>query len=236
MEPDHIQKMFEQLGGTFFTPASKLSKKLENIHAILLEWDGVFNSGKKGVDFPSSYSETDSLGINLMRFGIWMKTGKLPFIGIITGQINESAFQLAKREHFDSVYFTFKSTKEALTHVTEIQGIRTSQMAFVMDDVLDISAAEIAGLTFLVKRKASPLFENYILRHDLADYITANAGDKNAIREICELIMGLNGTYDISVEERIAFSEKYQDYLEARDKIESRFYHKVDRKIIETII
>lgn len=236
MEPEGIQKLFEALGGKFLTPAAKIAKKLENTHGFLFDWDGVFNSGEKGAEMSSTYSETDSMGINLLRFSYWLKHGELPFMGIVTTQINESAFELAKREHFDAVYFTFKYKKEALTHIHEVHDIRANQMAFMMDDVLDISGAEIAGLSFMVRRSSSPLFAKYIEDKDLVDYITAHTGDQNSVREMCELIIGLSGTYEKVLEERVTFSENYQKFLDERDRIESKFYHKVDRKIIETII
>ncbi len=236
MKPESIQELFEKNGGIFLTQASKIAKKLDNIHGFLFDWDGVFNSGKKGAEFPSTYSETDSLGINLLRFSYWLRFQKIPFTGIVTNQISESAFQLAKREHYNSVYLSFKYKKEALTHMADTPGIRPSQVAFFMDDVLDLSAAEQTGLSFLVGRKSSPLFLNYIQEKDLVDYITYQRGDLNAVREICELMMGLSGTFENTIEQRVEFSDSYQAYLEERDKIESKFYHKVDRKIIETVI
>jgi 3-deoxy-D-manno-octulosonate 8-phosphate phosphatase (KDO 8-P phosphatase) len=105
-----------------------------------------------------------------------------------------------------------------------------------MDDVLDVSAADLVGTSFLVRRSASPLFEMYVRDNELVDYITANTGNRNAVREICELVMGLLGKYNEVIEARLKFDEAYEEYTEYRDKIESRFYHKIDRKIIETII
>lgn len=236
MDTNNIYEIFEKMGGSFLTPANKLAKKLENTQAIFLDWDGVFNSGEKGVEFPSSYNEIDSLGINLLRFALYRISNKVPFIGIITDQVNESAFQLAKREHFDAVYFTFKYTREAVQHVNEQFNIKPSQIMFVMDDVLDVSAADLVGTSFLVRRSASPLFEMYVRDNELVDYITANTGNRNAVREICELVMGLLGKYNEVIEARLKFDEAYEEYTEYRDKIESRFYHKIDRKIIETII
>jgi len=236
MDTNNISEIFVKMGGSFLTPANKLAKKLENTQAIFLDWDGVFNSGEKGVEFPSSYNEIDSLGINLLRFALYRISNKVPFIGIITDQVNESAFQLAKREHFDAVYFTFKYTREAVQHVNEQFNIKPSQIMFVMDDVLDVSAADLVGTSFLVRRSASPLFEMYVRDNELVDYITANTGNRNAVREICELVMGLLGKYNEVIEARLKFDEAYEDYTEYRDKIESRFYHKIDRKIIETII
>ncbi len=236
MKPELIQELFEQYGGVFMTPAPKIAKKLENIHGFLFDWDGVFNSGKKSSEFPSTYSETDSLGINLLRFSYWLRYKKIPFVGLVTNQITESAFDLAKREHYNAVYVNFKSKKEAFTHMNDTFNLRPTQVAFIMDDVLDLSAADVAGLSFMVGRKSSPLFMNYVHEKDLVDYISYQRGDLNAVRELCELMMGLTDTFEETIQQRVSVSDEFQAFLEQRDEIESKFYHKVDRKIIETVI
>ncbi|MGD9493166.1 MAG: hypothetical protein AB7V36_07405 [Bacteroidales bacterium] len=236
MKPELIQELFEKHGGVFMTPAPKIAKKLENIHGFLFDWDGVFNSGKKSSEFPSTYSETDSLGINLLRFSYWLRYKKIPFVGLVTNQITESAFDLAKREHYNAVYVNFKSKKEAFTHMNDTFNLRPTQVAFIMDDVLDLSAADVAGLSFMVGRKSSPLFMNYVHEKDLVDYISYQRGDLNAVRELCELMMGLTDTFEETIQQRVSVSDEFQAFLEERDEIESKFYHKVDRKIIETVI
>jgi 3-deoxy-D-manno-octulosonate 8-phosphate phosphatase (KDO 8-P phosphatase) len=88
----------------------------------------------------------------------------------------------------------------------------------------------------MVGRKSSPLFMNYIREKDLVDYISYQRGDLNAVRELCELVMGLTDTFEDTIQQRVSASEEFQAFLEERDEIESKFYHKVDRKIIETVI
>lgn len=231
-----IEEIFSNLGARFITKPESMSKKMQNIKGLLFDWDGVFNSGTKSTDHPSTFSEIDSMGINLLRFSIWLETGQVPFTGIITGQINDTAFEMAKREHFNAVYFNFKSKKEALEHIREEFDIRASQMVFVYDDVLDVPAAKHAGLSMLIKRTASPLFTEYVLDNEVADYITAHTADNQAIREICELLLGLKGKYEEVLDKRISFSEEYREYLNQRNQISSTFYHRSDKKIIETVI
>jgi 3-deoxy-D-manno-octulosonate 8-phosphate phosphatase (KDO 8-P phosphatase) len=234
--PEIIQTIFENNGGIFMTPAPRIAKKLENIKAFLFDWDGVFNSGKKGVEFTSTYSETDVLGINLLRFSFYLRFNTIPFLAIVTNLVNESALQLAKREYFNAVYVSVKNKRDALNHIQETYNIRPSQIAFVMDDVLDLPAAELTGLSFMVGRKASPLFNEYVRKNELVDYITYQRGDLNVVREICELIMGLNGNFVQTIEERMKYSESFETFTTLKEDIEAKFYHKVDKKIIETII
>lgn len=231
-----IEEIFAELGGLFLTKPESLKKKIHNIQGLLFDWDGVFNTGEKSVDHASSFSDIDSMGINMLRFSIWLETRVVPFAGIITGMINDSAFELAKREHFNAVYFNFKSKKEALEHIKEQFNIKPSQLVFIFDDILDISAAQQTGLSMMVKRSSSPLFTNYVLENELADYVSGHTAGNNAIREICEMILGLKGNYNQIIEKRISFNEDYSEYLQQRNLINSTFYHKSDKKIIETVI
>ncbi|MCY7352776.1 MAG: hypothetical protein LH606_19310 [Cytophagaceae bacterium] len=43
----HIQTIFEDLGGHFVTPAPKLAEKVARVKAVVFDWDGVFNDGVK---------------------------------------------------------------------------------------------------------------------------------------------------------------------------------------------
>lgn len=236
MDQSDIQNIFESNGGEFLTLPHKISKKLETTYGFLFDWDGVFNSGKKGTEFSSTFSEIDSVGINLLQFGFWLKYSRIPFIGIIADRISESALELTKREHYNAIYVSFKYRKDALHHIQETANIRPNQIAFVINDVLDLSAVELTGLSFLIGRKSSPLFRQYIKDKDLVDYISSQRGDLNAVREICELTLGLNGNFNEVLQERVAYGNAYQAFVEERAKIEPRFYHKVEKKIIETIL
>lgn len=232
----NVEETFRQLGGQFLTPAKEIIRKIQNTEAILLDWDGVFNNGEKGYEHYSTYSEIDSMGLNMLRFAIWQQQGKLPFAGILTGQVNQSAFELAKREHFNAVYFNFKAKQEALEHLKKTFHINPSKVLYFFDDILDIPAASMSGFAILIRRTSSPLFTDYVIKHEIADYITAHTAEQNAIREACELLLGLMNVYNSCVQQRIDFSESYQQYLAERNKVNSMFYHKAENKILQTKI
>ena len=54
----HYTKLydFENIGGTFITPADHLKEKLSKIKAYIFDWDGVFNNGSKVGDRITSYN------------------------------------------------------------------------------------------------------------------------------------------------------------------------------------
>ncbi len=217
-----LEEIFVELGGTFITPASQIASSLPAIKAFIFDWDGVFNNGMKTGDSGSPFSEIDSMGINLLRFSSWLKNSHILHCFIVTGMNNQAAIGFSRREHFDGIFMNQKNKRLALNSICESLKIKPEEAAFIFDDIIDLEVAQLCGLSFFVNRKANPLLTRYIVEKKIGNYITAGSGDNNAIREICELLIGLSGNFDKSVEMRSSFSPEYQEYLNTRNKIETR--------------
>ena len=193
-----------------------LRDKLNHIKALLFDWDGIFNSAEKG-EIPSSFNEIDSMGINMLRFGYYLLHGENPVTGIVTGERNETAVKWAEREHFHAVYLKVKHKADILESFELEYGIQPHEILFVFDDIHDISLAKEVGCSFLVRNSGARMFERYCRENKLCDYITINSGGNNALREISEVVLGMLGMFTKTVEERMAFSETYNDYLQIRN-------------------
>jgi 3-deoxy-D-manno-octulosonate 8-phosphate phosphatase (KDO 8-P phosphatase) len=217
--------------GVFVTPPATLKQKLKQVKAFVFDWDGVFNNGHKNMDGHSSFSEADSMGINLMRFSYFLLNKKLPFTAIITGENNQLAFSFAQREHFDAVYFKVADKQKALLHLSEQHRLSPAEVSFVFDDVLDLSAAKLAGCRFMVNRPASPMLTEYAVNNRLVDYITQFEGHTHAVREVSEIVMALGNNYNLTVDNRVKFSEAYKDYLALRQAVNTVFYTDKQGKI-----
>jgi 3-deoxy-D-manno-octulosonate 8-phosphate phosphatase (KDO 8-P phosphatase) len=204
--------------GRFVSSPSEIEQKLQSIKAYIFDWDGVFNDGHKYADGSSSFSETDSMGTNLIRFTHYLKNKELPAASIITGEHNKAAFHFAARENFHDVYYRIKHKETALQHFCDQNKIKSSEVLFVFDDVLDFSAAKIAGLRIMVSHSCNPLLIDFAIKNNLVDYITFHDGANGAIREASELIMELSGLFDSSIEHRMQFSSTYQSYINQRNK------------------
>ncbi len=224
----HIWETFEQIGGIFVNSPAEIHQKSQKISTLCFDWDGVFNDGRKALGQGSLFSEADSMGTNLLRFGIWLKAGVIPFTCIITGENNREAFQLAAREGFDAVFFGVPDKVKALEYIATSRQIDSQQVAYFFDDVLDLSICNQVGIRFMVRRTASPLFTSYVVNNALADYISAHEGKDFAVREMCELMLGFLENYDQVVENRWKFSEAYQQYLALRNSKETKFYRFVE--------
>lgn len=127
--------LFRKRGGQFVTPAGPFQKKLARIRALIFDWDGVFNSGQKGEGAASHFTEPDSMGTNMLRFGLWLPHEKMPVTAVITGVDNRSALYLARREHFHDVYFSIRNKGRAVAHLCSAHGIRPAQVACLFDDI-----------------------------------------------------------------------------------------------------
>ena len=233
---DSIKKTYEDIGAEFVTPVNELSLKLKNIKAFVFDWDGVFNSGEKTGGGSSSFNEIDSMGTNLLRFSYYLNNKQLPHTAIISGEKNESAFFFAQREHFSSSYFKIAHKKWALDHFCGIYSLHPNQVCYFFDDVLDLSIAKEAGLRILVSRKASTLFTNYVRQNNLADYITGNQSGSFAVREACEMLMGINDDYNETITRRMNYDEIYQQYITSRNNISTHFYTYNNLQIINADI
>lgn len=214
----------EHFGGQFITMPDAFKLKLANLKAIVADWDGVFNNGCKSADMGSGFSEPDSLGLNMFRFAYWLETQTILPISIITGEPNESAKMLAKREKFNGLYFGTKDKKSALNHFTEANQLHLANTAVFFDDIIDVSMLKDTGLRFMVNRPGPKAFEEYIVKNHLSDYITSTFGGQNAVREIAELLLVMNGSLDRVIEERTRFSDAFKTYMEAREEVKLNTY------------
>lgn len=217
-----VADIFTELGGVFVSDAAVIAEKLTRIKAFIFDWDGVFNSGTKSPQAGSPFSEPDSAGLNLMRLGYWLgRDQSLPVMGIVSGENNEGAHHFALREHYNVVCTGFKNKVQAGEHICKAYGLQWNEIAFCFDDILDLSLAQRVGLRFLVRRKESPLFERHVILEGYCDYRSSASGGGFALREICELILGLTGQFKPALETRIAYGPLYETYLRAVKNVET---------------
>ena len=105
-----------------------------------------------------------------------------------------------------------------------MHSIAPQQVIYVFDDVLDLPVAETVGVRLFIPRKSNPLLNKYVLDNNLADYCTGASSGQYAVREACELLMGLLNVYDEALDERIQFSDRYKAYLNDRNAVKTAYY------------
>lgn len=218
--------------GEFITNYLTVKQKLKQVKAFLFDWDGVFNDGQKNISGHSGFSEIDSMGINLMRFSHYLLNKRMALTAIVTGENNDLAFSYAKREHMTAVYYKMANKEKALMHFCNQHNISPTEVMFVYDDVLDLSAAKYAGVRMMIGRTSNPLLVEYAVQNRMVDYVTANSGSSYAIREVCELVMALSNNYNSVIENRIKFSDIYAAYLSERNSGGTNLFTSTQNEII----
>ena len=226
-----MRKIENVFKGEFLCDTKTLRKKLKKIRAYIFDWDGVFNDGHKTESGSSSFSEVDSMGTNLLRFSHFIGKKELPFTAVITGEQNKAAVAFAEREHFHALYAGIKNKFLALQHFCEANNISPSEVAFIFDDVLDLSAAVHCGFRIMVQREANPLLIKYVGKKNMADYFTRADGATHAVRESSELMMYLNNQFENAVSHRIDYSPEYKTYIDQRDAVATRLFSSKDLNI-----
>ncbi len=216
-----IEEPFTDLGADFLLSAAEIGDRLETVRAFVLDWDGVFNVGGKGEDAPSTFTEPDSMGTNLLRYAFWRQRGNLPVCAIVSGADNPTAKFFGQRERFDAVFCGFTDKGRAFDVLCEKFALQRTQIAWVFDDVNDLSAARDCALRFMIRRDSSPLMREFVATNGLADYITAAPANAYPVREIAELLIGLLKGFPDVFESRLRFDDRYRTYFAARQRIDT---------------
>lgn len=216
MELKQIVSLYEEIGAEFVSSATQIQHKFQKIKCLIFDWDGVFHGGEKYDNFKGSFSEPDSMGINLLRFSKYLLNRQMPKMAIITGLHNNTAKQFADRERFDFQYQNFKEKNGAFQHILKENELQADECAYFFDDLLDIRVAEQVGLRILISHNANPYFSNWCKAHNYADYVSAHSGGFLAIREACEMLMAIGGNIDKVFLARKNFDASYKNYLDQK--------------------
>jgi 3-deoxy-D-manno-octulosonate 8-phosphate phosphatase (KDO 8-P phosphatase) len=216
-----VAELFKKIGGEFIEPPSVLAEKLKKIKAFVFDWDGVFNSGIKGVEISTGFSEADAMALHILRYAYWKITGSVPVIAIVTAQKNDSSVRFAEREHLTHVFFNYKDKYLPIQILKQNYGLEQENIATAFDDIIDYPLAMSSNVRFLIRRKSSPLFHKYWTESKLCDYVTGSETPEHPVREIAELVIGLLGIYNEVVISRFRDKDTYHKYWLERNAVKT---------------
>ncbi|MBK8227997.1 MAG: phosphatase [Flavobacteriales bacterium] len=198
----------------------ELLRRLARTKAVLFDWDGVFNDGFKDAEGGSPFSEVGSMGVNLLRFALWLRNGSLPKAAVITGQHNPYAERFAQRERLHGVYMGFTNKPEAFDAFLAKHGLESDEVAFFFDDVLDLPVAARCGLRVMIGSPVTAWLAEQAMKRGEVDVVTANSGGANGLREATDSIIALLGNGAEVIQHRTAYSGTYQRYLSERQAVQ----------------
>ncbi len=152
---------------------------LKNIKLLLLDVDGVLTTGQiiystGGVE-TKAFSVKDGLGIRLLRdAGI--------DVGIVTGRRSEALLVRCRDLGITLVYDGVKAKADVLDEILEVTGFSAEEIAFMGDDLPDISLMKKVGIGIAVNDAHDAV-------KSAAGIVTRLPGGKGAVREVCEMIL-----------------------------------------------
>jgi 3-deoxy-D-manno-octulosonate 8-phosphate phosphatase (KDO 8-P phosphatase) len=152
---------------------------LDKIKAIAMDVDGVLTDG--GVWWGPNGEEwkrfhfADIMGLSLAR-----KSGLV--IALISGENSSLVDRLAAKLFIGDIYKDCKDKAGALRIFSEKHRLRLDQICFIGDDVNDLSALAIVGLS------ACPADARPAVRKE-CQLVTELKGGNGAVREVVDLIL-----------------------------------------------
>lgn len=163
-----------------------LTRRLQNIRLLILDVDGVMTDGgltigDDGQEYKTFHSH-DGLGMKLLKAsGV--------SLAIITGRTSNVVKKRAESTGVAHFYQGAEDKLEAFCDLMKSSGLQADQCAFMGDDVVDLPPMLQCGLAIAVPDSPALLLER-------AHYVTCKAGGRGAVREVCEMIMQAQGTFD----------------------------------------
>ena len=164
---------------------TRVQKKAAKIRLLLLDVDGVLTDGGimidgRGVE-TKRFDVRDGQGVALLvRGGIR--------VGFITGRSSTTVRRRAKELGVRIVYQGVQDKADAYNEIKEKTGFRDEQIAYVGDDITDLPVMRRVGLAVTV-RDSWPGVKPRV------DYVTQAKGGCGAVREVSELLLKAQNTW-----------------------------------------
>ena len=161
-------------------------ERAKRIRLVVLDVDGVMTDGSlylcdDGQEY-KAFNTQDGLGMKLLKAsGVEL--------AIITGRTSNVVTKRAESTGVAHFFQGVEDKLEAFEQLTRELGLAHEQCAFVGDDVVDLPPMRRCGLAVTVPA-APALVKKY------AHYVTEHEGGRGAVREVAELIMQAQGSFD----------------------------------------
>jgi 3-deoxy-D-manno-octulosonate 8-phosphate phosphatase (KDO 8-P phosphatase) len=148
-----------------------------------MDIDGVFTDagiylGNSGQEF-KKFNAHDGMGVTLL-----IRSGIVPFI--ITGRTSEAVARRAVELSISEVHQGVRRKEECLEEIASRLVVELGEIAYVGDDIADLSVLKRVGLPIAVGDAVAEVRE-------VAKYVTRATGGNGAVREACEHVIRLNG-------------------------------------------
>lgn len=154
---------------------NKKQPDFSKIKMLLSDCDGVMTDGgmyySENGDELKKFNTKDGMGVQLLR-----EKGIL--FGIITGEESELVKRRARKLKACECLTGVKDKLAAYESIKQKYGLKDEEIAYVGDDVNDISVLKAAGVSFCPQNAVEKVKR-------VAEYATKSSGGEGVLREIC---------------------------------------------------
>lgn len=164
--------------------------KIKALKLLILDVDGVLTDGRlffddQGREYKCFHAR-DGYGIKLLR-----QTGVE--VAVISGRKSNSVALRMQSLGVEQVYQGHENKRAAFAEILQNLNLSSVQVAHVGDDVLDLPIMVQAGFAVAVA-------DAHFAVKQRADWCTQTPGGLGAVREVCDLIMQVQGTFDLTLQ------------------------------------
>lgn len=165
---------------------SEINRRAARIKLLLMDCDGVLTDGRiwlfENGEEQKGFHTRDGLGIDL-----WHRAGLRS--GIISGRTSSAVERRARGLGMSFICQGVEDKQKAFTDTLAQAGLTYAEVAFVGDDLNDVTLMLQSGLGVAV---ADAVVET----RERAHYVTNAVGGQGAIREVVELILKAQGRWE----------------------------------------
>jgi 3-deoxy-D-manno-octulosonate 8-phosphate phosphatase (KDO 8-P phosphatase) len=161
-------------------------EKIKQLKLLILDVDGVLTDGRLFFDQQGNeykcFHARDGHGLKLLK-----QTGVE--IAVISGRSSATVALRMKNLGIEHVYQGHENKRMAFQVILQNLQLTPNQVAHVGDDLLDLPIMTQVGFAIAVQDA------NFAVKQ-YAEWCTQTLGGQGAVREVCDLIMQVQGSFD----------------------------------------
>jgi len=161
-------------------------KRLQSIRLLLLDVDGVLTDG--AIAYTEDRTETKVFNVK-DGLGIRMLSQNGIETGIVTGRASSALLRRSRELGIGRVYDNVGDKGAVFETILAETGCEAAAIAFMGDDLPDLALFGKVGVSIAVADAHEAV-------RDRADMITAAAGGRGAVREVCDQILKARGLWE----------------------------------------
>ena len=163
-----------------------MEERLKKIKLLILDVDGVLTDGR--IIFDSNGIESKFFNVK-DGHGIKMLQRSGVEVGIISGRESQVVYNRAVELGIGQVYQKALDKLVPYRQMLEATGLTDEEVAFMGDDVIDIPILKRVGFAAAPADAVSEVLP-------FVQFVSKNRGGWGAVREVCDLILKGQGTWD----------------------------------------